>query len=247
MLRKKKSARPDPIAKEIKTEERKEKIKLFLVTHKRTILILILAIIVLIIVAASIKTYQRKQEENYSAVLQQILIDSETNPEAAKTSLKKLYEDKSAPAGTKSLASLKYAAVLMKEAKTDEAVAIYLEINKTKKYDAYIKELSGLLALKTLIDTNKPEFEDKIINLTAELEKNSKSLKYYVTEQKAVFEWNRGNHKIAGEIFKNLAENTETSQAVKARAKEMYDIYTSKYSAKEVAPKSNIEEKAAAK
>jgi len=203
-------------------EAKKEQLKTLVKKHKKALYLSLVAVLALLVTSIAYQSYNQAREKKYSAILQQILIDAEKgNNESMINSLKNLYEDGSVPAGIKSLVAIKYAAALLNDDKVDEAVNIYIETNKTKKFDPYIRELSGLLALKSMIDANSSIFDDRIAALTEDLEKNCKILKYFVIEQKAIFEWNRGNDATAAKIFQSLIDNPEVSGTIKNRAKEM--------------------------
>ncbi len=225
MLFKKKNHTKAQINNSDLIEARKEQLKILVKKHQKALMLILIAFLVLLTIWFSYKAYNKAKEEKYSAILQQVLIDTEKgNINAANNSLKELYQNHSVPAGVRSLASLKYAATLLNDDKIDEAVNVYIEINKTKKFDPYLRELAGLLALKSMIDANSSIFDDKIKSLGEDLAKNSKTLKYFVSEQMGIFEWNHGNDKEANKIFRDLADNPEAPQSVKTRSKEMAQI-----------------------
>lgn len=212
---------------EIKPHFEKDKILTHITNHQRKIICTVVTIALVLIVWAGWCFYSKSQSEKYSAILHQALIDEQAGEIDKSTSaLKGIYES-SAPAGVRSIASLKYASQLLAAGKNDEATEAYLKINKTRSFDPYIREYAGLVALRTMISDNKDK--DKITNLIADLEKHSKILKYHIIEQKGIFAWENGDFKTAGEAFKLLDKNPEVSEMLKKRAAEMVEIYNEKF------------------
>jgi hypothetical protein len=232
------------LIRDLKSHVRKEKILSLAKTHQRNIIYLLSLGSLFAALLISFSFYSQYQSKKYSTILHQAMID-EQNGEKAKSNqaLKDIYESR-APAGVKEIASLKYAARLMGEGQTNEGVETYLVINKNTQFNDYVREYSGLIALKTLVDNNKPENKDKIIALASRLEKESKTLKYYIIEQKGVFLWNEGDFKTANEAFKSIAENLETPEALKKRAMEMVDIYKSKFGEEIISKETKTENQA---
>jgi len=232
------------LIRDLKSHVRKEKVLALAKTHQKNIVYLLSLGALVAAFLISFSFYSQYQSKKYSTILHQAMID-EQNGEKAKSdqALKDIYES-SAPTGVKEISSLKYATRLMQEGKTNEGVEAYLAINQNKKFNDYVREYSGLIALKTLVDNNKPENKDKIVALISRLEKESKTLKYYIIEQKGVFLWNEGDFKTANEAFKSIAENLETPEALKKRAIEMVDIYKSKFGGEIEAKETKTENKA---
>jgi hypothetical protein len=231
------------LIRDLKSEMRKEKIISLAKTHQKNITYFLSLVILVAIIFTAFSFYSKIQSKKYSKILHQAMIDEQNGKQNESIAgLKTIYES-NAPAGVKAIGSLKYASELMKEGKIEEGVDAYLKINQDKTFDAYVREYSGLIALKTLVDENKPENKDKITTLEARLEKESKTLKYYIIEQKGVFLWNLGEFKNSNEAFKSVAENIETPDALKKRATEMVNIYKSKFG-EEVVESNKDDEKA---
>ncbi len=232
------------LLRDLKSNIRKEKILSLAKTHQRNIIYLISLGALVAALFTAFSFYSQSQSKKYSTILHQAMIDEQNGEKAkAEQSLKDIYES-SAPAGVKEIASLKYAAKLMGEGQINEGIEAYLAINQNRKFNDYVREYSGLIALKTLIDNNNPENKDKIIALASRLEKESKTLKYYIIEQKGVFLWNEGDFKTANEAFKSIAENIETPEALKKRTTEMVDIYKSKFGEEIIAKETKTENQA---
>ena len=192
-------------------------------------------IAVLLVCWGAFSWYDLVQSKKYSVILHQSMIDEQSGEiEKSVEALKKIYQS-GAPAGVKEIASLKYALSLIKNGKNDEALEVYLKTNQNTKFDQYIREYSGLVALKMMVDENKSENKEKILALEAKLEKKSKTLKYHIIEQKGLFLWHSGDFKAANEIFSSLASNPESSEFLKKRSQEMVAIYKSKFGSQDSA------------
>ncbi|MCE3255143.1 MAG: hypothetical protein K0R25_637 [Rickettsiaceae bacterium] len=209
----------------VKSEFTQEKIIACLQRHKNSIIYLVVFALLALVLVLSFNFYNQVQSKKYSAILHQALVDEQNGEmEKSNEALKKIYNSM-APVGVREIASLKYASQLVKDKKIEQAIDVYLRISKSKNFDPYIKEYAGLVAIKFLINQNNKESHDKIRALLTDLEKNSKTLKYYVTEQKGIFEWNAGNFKEAGKIFKELDSNKDIPDALKKRTEEMLGLY----------------------
>ncbi len=229
------------LIRDLKSQIRKEKLFSLAKTHLKTLIYCLSLVILIAVFLATFSFYNQVQSKKYSSILHQAMIDEQNGDQAkSEESLKNIYES-SAPAGVKEIASLKYAAHLMKNGKSDQGIEVYLTINKNKKFDTYVREYSGLIALKALVDIDNQDDRDKILTLEAKLEKESKVLKYHIIEQKGIFLWNSGDFEVANAAFKTIAENLETSETLKKRAVEMVNIYKSKFG-EEIAKAENRKE-----
>ncbi len=228
-----KETESNSLIREIKAQLRQEKIIGHLKTNQKLIICFVSAAVFGLAVWASVSFYNQVQSKKYSAILHQAIIDEQKGElEKSTAALKQIYES-NAPAGVKEIASLKYAAQILKNDQ-DQAAEIYLLINKNKRFDSYIREYSGLIALKILVSKDQKEnqekiTQEKIIALESDLEKNSKILKYHIIEQKGINEWNNDNFKEANQVFQSLADNPEVSEVLKKRAVEMTSLYSSRF------------------
>ncbi|MDA0901828.1 MAG: hypothetical protein O3B09_00245 [Proteobacteria bacterium] len=217
------------LLKEAEIEARKDKIKQLWQQYKKPVIAAVSVTLIAIISLTSLAIYKKEKQKKYSSLIQQAFIyEQRGNVQLAQEEFKKLAEDSATPKAIKALASLRYAAALLKNDELDKAVEIYLQINQGKDYDPFIKEFAGLSALKALVDSDSKAYNERIVDLIAKLEKNSKLLLYFISEQKAIFEWSNNNFKIAHEIFESLANNPDVPEQIKQRAVQMNEIYASK-------------------
>jgi hypothetical protein len=212
-----------------KSQARNEKIREFLNKNSRLLKRLATVLAVVAVVFAVFTLIQNSRQEKFSAILHQSLIDQQLgNLKSAKENLKTIYEAKSAPSGVHSLASLRYAAFVLEEGNKAEAAKIYEEVSKCFSCDSYIKDLAGLLAVRTwLIDENELKKEG-LAKRIEKIENSNKSLKYQVAEQRALLEMQRNNLEKSYSIFELIAKSPESSDASKARAKDGLKMIISK-------------------
>ena len=228
------SAESKSFFRELKSQIRKDQLFALIKKHQKITSVFLVLVILLSISFAGWSWFQQSQAKQYSKILHQSLID-EQNGETEKSTiaLQQIYQS-SAPVGVKQIASLRYAANLIKSGKNQQAIDIYLNVNKNTKFDQYVREYAGLIALKILVDNSKSDDRAKILSLEAQLEKNSKFLKYQIIEQKGLLLWSLQDFKAANEVFESIASNIEASDLLKKRAVEMVNIYKSKFLAENI-------------
>jgi hypothetical protein len=197
--------------------------------NKKIILTVSVVALVATIGFLAFNSFQKSRQEKFSEILHQSLIDQQVGEtEKAKENLKKIYDAKSAPSGVWSLASIRYAAFLLEEGKKSEAEMVYQKVHSCKSCDDYIRDLAGLLVVKTwMSDTDEVKKEDLNSRIEA-IENSSKILRYYVSEQRALLELQKNNLEKSYQIFDAIAKNPEASPALKARAADGVKIVVSK-------------------
>ena len=194
------------ILRQANSEVRSENIAKIFRKNKKILLVILAVAISSSIAFTAYKINKKSQQEKYSEILHQSMIDQQVGDvEKAKQNLKKIYDSSSAPSGVKSLASLRYAVIL-------------LEVNKCSFCDSYIKELAGLLMVRTLMNDeesiNKSDLSEKILAI----ENSSKILRYYIAEQRGQLEMNKNNLEKAYQIFEMIAKNPDVKENLKNRA-----------------------------
>jgi hypothetical protein len=217
------------ILKQAHSEVRSENIAKIFKKNKKILLIILGIAISSSLAFTAYKINQRSQQEKYSEILHQSMIDQQLGDiEKAKINLKKIYDSASAPSGVKSLASLRYAGILLEENKKSEAINVYSEVNKCRFCDNYIKELAGLLMVRTLMndeETNdKADLSEKILAI----ENNSKILRYYIAEQRGYLEMTKNNLEKSYQIFEMISKNPEVREDLKNRASDAMKIVIQK-------------------
>ena len=217
------------ILKQAHSETRNENIAKIFKKNKKILLVILGVAITSSLAFTAYKINQRSQQEKYSEILHQSMIDQQLGDiEKAKQNLKKIYDSASAPSGVKSLASLRYAGILLEENKKNEAINVYSEVNKCRFCDNYIKELAGLLMVRTLMNdeeaVDKVDLSEKILAV----ENNSKILRYYIAEQRAYLEMNKNNLEKSYQIFEMISKNPDVREDLKNRASDAMKIVIQK-------------------
>jgi hypothetical protein len=202
-----------------RSQARNENFTKFFGKHSKTLKRLAFALAAVLIVFLIFNFVQNSREESFSEILHQSLIDQQTGDlTKSKEALKKIYETKSAPSGVWSLASMRYAAFLLEERKNSDAAKIYQEVNQCYSCDTYIKDLAGLLAVKTWISDDDEIQKADLTSRVEKIEKSNKFLKYQVAEQRAFLEMQRNNLEKSYEIFDSIAKSHEASEGLRSRA-----------------------------
>lgn len=212
-----------------KLQARSENIAKFISRNGKNILRFAIALVFVAIALALFNSYQKFNQEKFSTILHQSLINQQIGEvEKAKADLKKIVDSGSAPSGVKSLASLRYAAFLLEEGNKAEAVKLYLDVNNCRSCDNYIRDLAGLLAVKTWMsdeeEIRKSDLEERI----KKIEDHAKILHHHIAEQRALLELQKNNLEKSYQIFEQIAAAKEVSQPLKARAEDGMKMAVSK-------------------
>ena len=211
-----------------KSEARSELLKKFLAKNSKIISSISILALVGVVGFSAFSFYQKSRESKFSEIFHQALIDQQIgNLEKSKEGLKLIYES-SAPNGVKSLASLRYAALLLDENKKAEAAAIYEKISQCGGCNVYVKDLGGLLAVKVWISDETEFQKDDLLARIEKIEVGSKDLKNQISEQKALVQMHKNNLDKAYLTFESLAKNPEAEEGLKKRAEEGMKIVISK-------------------
>ncbi len=217
------------IINQAKSQAKKERISNFFKKNLKLIKAFAITSFFALIIFFALNAFHNSRQAKFSEILHQSLINQQIGDiEKAKENLRIIYNAKTAPSGVKSLASMRLAALLFDEGKKSEALEIYLKINECMYCDNYIKDLSGLLAVKSWMSDEDEVKKDDLIARIEKIESRNKMLKYYVLEQKAVLEMQRNNLEKSYQIFELISKNPESSQILKARAKESLRIIIGK-------------------
>ena len=217
------------ILKQANSEIRNENIAKIFRKNKKILFVILGVAITSSIIFTAYKINQKSQQEKYSEILHQSMIDQQLGDiEKAKKNLKEIYDSSSAPNGVKSLASLRYAGILLEENKKSEAINVYSEVNKCRFCDNYIKELAGLLMVRTLMTEEEALTKIDLSEKILAVENNSKILRYYIAEQRGYLEMNKNNLEKSYQIFEMIAKNPEVREDLKNRASDAMKIVVQK-------------------
>lgn len=206
------------IVSQAKSEAKYERLKECFNKNRKLIKISAIAAGVALVLFVIFSFVQKSYQEKFSAMLHQSFLDQQIGDlEKAKSGLKQIHDSKLAPSGIKAIASLRYAAFLLQEGKLEESLAVYRDVNECAFCSPYLKDLAGLLTVRIWLSddaTIKDELGDKI----AKIENNSKPLKNYISEQRAIYEMKKGNLEKSYKIFEVVAKSKDIAAPLKERA-----------------------------
>jgi hypothetical protein len=199
------------IKKEVEIEIFQKKVINLYKKHQKKIISLLFLTILSIIIFISYFIHTENQNKKYSTILQRISLNSSIDNSK---SLKYII-DNSTSDGLSSIALFKQASVFNQAGDFDKSIEIYLSIYDNKNNDQFLREYAGLLSMQHIANsTKKHNFIDKIDKIISE----SKFLKYYFIEQKAIFLLDK-NHDKAMKLFQLLSKNLSAPEIIKKRAK----------------------------
>lgn len=196
---------------------------------KKLLSVLAIGLAIALVVWFLFGLYQKSAQEKYSAIFHQSLLEEERgDTETALQILHEIHESQFVPSGVKGLASLRYAGLLLNAGSADEALEVYTKIANGRRYDNYLRELSGLLASKILVikaDANGDKLLQKeALKQIKKFESRSKIMKPYFIEQRAIFEMKIGNLEEAYTAFVSIAQSQDGGQGLKLRVADMIKI-----------------------
>ncbi len=202
-----------------KTQAKRDAIMGFVTKNSKVAIKIAVAVFLVAIMAISYSIYQKSQQEKYSEKLHRALVDQQIGEtEKFRAALKEIAESKSAPGGVKSLASLRYSALLVQEGKQDEAVKIYLNVADCGSCEDYTRDLARLLVVKVWMADPAELAKEDLASRIKKLEDASDILKLNIAEQRALLELNKGNREEAKKIFSEIEKDAEKHPSLKARA-----------------------------
>ncbi len=217
------------ILDQAKSQARFDLMKHFYQKNKKLLTRLALVVIAALVAFAAFKIYQNAQERKFSEILHRSFIEQQLGQiDKAKENLQKIYETKYAPSGIWSLASLRYAALMLEEGKKSQAAEVYVKINKCLSCDDYFRDAAGLLAVKTWMSEESEIKKEDLASRIKKIEDSSKTLRYHIAEQRALLEMQKNNLEKSYEIFGLIANSPESPQELKVRASDGLRMVISK-------------------
>lgn len=208
---------------------------------KRKTLVTVVSILAgLLIIYFIFSIYCKNQQEKYSQIFHQSLIEEEKgNMAGSITGLEQIYNTKFAPSGVKSLASLRLAGILLNNGQSEKALEIYEDIAQTNRYDNYLQDLASLLASRLIVigvdASQEKSMQENNLKKIEKFESKSKILRNYISEQKAIYLMKIGKLEESAKVLEKISTAKEASQTLKARASDLTKLvaakgYTSKLS-----------------
>ncbi len=217
------------LIRQAKSEARSECFKKFCAKNKKIFAAASVVAVIAVIGFSVFSYHQKSQEVKFSELFHQALIDQQMGSlDKAREGLKQISETNSAPNGVRSLASLRYASLLLDDNKKSEAAAVYEKISQCSGCDSYVKDLGGLLAVRTWMSDENEIAKEDLLTRIEKIESKSKELRYQISEQKALLHIQKNDLAKAYEILSSIEKNPEVSQNIKARMTEALKIIASK-------------------
>lgn len=211
-----------------RSEARSDSIRRFFGKNSKLIARASIVVVACVVAYSGYSLYRNGQQEKFSEIFHQALIDQQLgNLDKAKESLKNIHES-SAPSGVKSLASMRYAALLLDENKKIEAAEIYKQISECRSCDVYIRDLGGLLAVKTWLSDESESKKDDLLGRIEKIESDNKELHFQVSEQKAFFYVQKNDLAKAYEVLDSVAKSPELPQNIKTRVEDSLKMIVAK-------------------
>lgn len=215
------------LLRQLKEEERREKIQIFLIKYQKQLIYFVVLALVIACAFGSYSIYRQNQNVAYSKLIHQSLVFENLGKKKEYLQILEEIRSKSTvPDNIRAIALLKYGSELVEQNKIQEAVDVYLQANDLNS-DPYFRELAGLLAVKSMIDSGDKKFNDRITQTLVKLEKTSEILKPFILEQKGIFNWMQSDYKGAAAIFEKISKNDKNPEFLKLRATEFHNILKS--------------------
>ncbi len=214
------------ILKQAKADARVEAFFKFLQKNAKKLIYVFSGALLVLLLVVAFKIYTKNMAEKYSAMLHQAIIYQQIGDvENAQKELEKIV-DSNAPSGVKSLASLRLAAFLIAQNDIEKAKELFEQVNDCRFCDAYVRDLAGLLLVKTLISSEEKN-KDELIAKIKKIASKAKPLKGEILLQLGNFYLFSGDLENSGRIFTEVSEDENSSNSLKEKAKEALKIATS--------------------
>ncbi len=166
--------------------------------------------------------FAKENQLEYSKMLHQAIIHQQVGDQKKyENSLRDIIEAKLAPSGVKSIASLRYAAILLSANKSDDAIKIYQEVSSCRSCNDYVREYAKLLLVKVMATDVKKD--DELLLAISEAESDSIILKYYLTEQRALYYLKKKDFAKSKEAFELISKASDAPDALKLRAQNLLE------------------------
>ncbi len=211
---------------EIKEDISKEKYSLIWQKYGNYIIGAAIAILIITGAAVAGKNYMNSRNAAYNDALYEASIAKQVD------AIKK-YDDIIASANStyQAIAALRKAAILLNDAKTEDALTVYKKIIEKSGTPKEFKDLAKLLysaVSNNIAAENKAYKDENTATYLAQNMTDNSIFKYSALEISAFQEIRNNNYTKAKDIFAKLEESTDAPVNIKKRAKEMLDVINSR-------------------
>lgn len=165
------------------------------------------------------RNWQQSQKESETTALAAALSQAAQGPDKGVEALASFAGQ--ADPGMAALAQLNAAALLAREGKTAEAVAVYDKLSGTAAAAVY-RELAALLSVMHQLDSGDPaQLQARLQPLTAD----ANPWRFSAREMSAVLAARAGDKDRARTLFQQLADDSQAPAGVRSRAADLATLY----------------------
>ncbi|CAO3420213.1 tetratricopeptide repeat protein [Azospirillum argentinense] len=166
------------------------------------------------------RNWQQSQKQNETTALAAALSQASQGPDKGVEALA-AFAGKADP-GMAALAQLNAAALLAREGKTAEAVAVYDKLSGTAGASAVYRELAALLSVMHQLESGDPaQLQARLQPLTAD----ANPWRFSAREMSAVLAARAGDKERARTLFQQLADDSQAPAGVRSRAADLATLY----------------------
>ncbi|TWA68018.1 hypothetical protein FBZ82_106140 [Azospirillum brasilense] len=166
------------------------------------------------------RNWQQSQKESETTALAAALSQAAQGPDKGVEALA-AFAGKADP-GMAALAQLNAAALLAREGKTAEAVAVYDKLSGTAGAAPVYRELAALLSVMHQLDSGDPaQLQARLQPLTAD----ANPWRFSAREMSAVLAARAGDKDKARTLFQQLADDSQAPAGVRSRASDLATLY----------------------
>ncbi|WP_353859389.1 hypothetical protein [Azospirillum formosense] len=166
------------------------------------------------------RNWQQSQKESETTALAAALAQAGQGPDKGVEALA-AFAGKADP-GMAALAQLNAAALLAREGKTAEAVAVYDKLSGNAGAAAVYRELAALLSVMHQLDSGDPaQLQARLQPLTAD----ANPWRFSAREMSAVLAARAGDKDKARTLFQQLADDSQAPAGVRSRAADLATLY----------------------
>lgn len=136
-----------------------------------------------------------------------------------------IYNDKKAPKSIRSISGIKLARLESVFGNDEKAIKLYKEIYKNNKKFFFVRYLAGTSAVTIMINQQNESGYVEIEELLEKLIVDKNPLQNLTTEQKGIFELQRGNLEKGVEVLNSLLKKSDLDSNARSRIEKIIKAY----------------------
>jgi len=167
-------------------------------------------ILLLVVVFMVICVLQRRENNKRTMAINyyDIALYAKDNDDKFIGALRNIYSSKQIDDNLKTISGLRLAELLYLNGDVDKSIEIGSEIYALKHNDVFLRNLAGLVTVSRLINRNDEKYYATIDKMLDTLAKKDNPVFILATEQKGMFEIQRGNQDFGVSILKELLKSS---------------------------------------